>query len=307
MDESSPATPDGLPTAPAKQALESALEQCNPFMVKRSLRHYLNDVAKTVLAIPTERGVNPVFMRKEIEDFTPYVHEFSALLYDTAEYSAITDNQLSDVLVEFFDQCLTSDDQHKQRHELDSSHIATAAEHVNICTSRLFLYATAVLRKAKRIDCLKYLTSYLYAHKTSYSPPSMKNWDFFTVVATFLSTKDSDGAKIYGVLLKEKHQGSILTWSELCETELLLFLRSGFMNDNGISTYHPATRQFWNEHDVQFTTFLRGQSIRVFQPTLDFLGYNAETFKERWKGLKIENNDPYPTGKFGSNALCSKS
>lgn len=201
-----------------------------------------------------------------IEDFLPFRNEIIELFFAIAQY--LPSLEITRQIHHFFEQLIP----YMERPNDMTTWSSWESDNFKFIAHELLLYFIGCLTKYGRFDSIAYFlgTDYYFEGNSDYGKNAMVS---FTIFYQHLSSLDNRNKRLdlrrvslHADLLKQRSNISGLTFNQLMQADLNLFIRNCFdcLNDKGTQSWWPITLVYAHRHGAPFEVFARSQSSEYF-------------------------------------------
>jgi hypothetical protein len=282
QDESLAAVPSSF--SDVKQTVRKGELSKKPFVLKE----FFSDVLQAIRALnilEEPKGALDDEVIAKIQSFQPLLLEYDKVIVDLVE---VTTSDVIKSLRDFFEGCLQSYTPGRR----PGSHFPARYSAIQFVSQELLLHTVAAFLNAEKFSELDELIGLgLVDRKVGFE--GLGNIFNFYEHLRVLDEGRKDRLKlnrtsITADLLKERaDSGGVISFKEIAQADLILFLRSQF---TGLRGWYPRTIVYFDEWNT-FDIFFRGEVLTFFNKFTKVLGVKDKNeFLKKWEEHKDEFN-----------------
>lgn len=227
-----------------------------------------------------------------IEEFLPFRNEVIELCLSIAQY--LPGNEAIRSLHRFFEGLIP----YMEKPENVNTWSSYESDNFKFITHELFLYLIACLIKYEKFDSVAYLlrSDYYFEGNSDYGKNVMVSFSIFGQHLSSLHQRNKRlnlrRVSLHADLLKERSNISGLSFNQLMQTDLILFIRDCFdcLRNKVHQSWWPITLVYAGRYGSSFEVFARSQSNEYFNKFKITFGIQGkEDFTTLFEAFNNEN------------------
>lgn len=268
-------------------AVRDAVTRDRMLMARGLLADYL-DALESVLtattpAVKDRRHADLEVGRREIARFVTYRNEFVQLLQFLVRHGNLVALEVVELLAKFFERGMGLAERLGKGVDMR----ALVFGHVQFAVHELFVYAVGLLWKGNKVDdAIRLLVEPYFVDFDDGAGPRYATYGSISVPLELFENGGYSSGRQAG-LMREHANSGVLTWSEVCEVDAILWLRT--IMSEGQQKWYPRTVSLWKEG--AFPSFARAESQRNVAPLVRILGVEEATLTPRLKAVCASSRD----------------